>query len=145
MYDDVMDKLEEMRSRYDYGFSCSDRDLIDQLYRMIYGKPVTNTGCSDCYRDAYVQICIKLRTDGRLPERPNYILRPGELIHFFGTSEYHINPVRDYIAEEFLDRFPGQIGIFLEFPEDWKERVEKHNRSKCKRNNRKGNKIQRRK
>ncbi len=143
VYDDVMHKLEEMKSRFDDGFSCSDRDLLDRLHRMLYGKPVTDTGCSDCYRDAYVQICLRLRTEKRLPDRPNYVLRPGELIHFFGTSEYYINPLEDKIAEEFLFRFPDQIGIFCEYPDDWKERVEEHRKRKAeivKRNHRRGKK-----
>lgn len=139
-YDEVMYKLEEMKGRYDDGFSCSDRDFLDLLHRMLYGKPVKDTGCSDCYRDAYVQISLRLRTEGRLPERPNYVLRTGELIHFFGTSEYYINPLEDEIAEEFLSRFPDQIGVFSEYPDDWKARVEEHRKRVCKRNHRRGKK-----
>ena len=35
-------------------------------------------------------------------------------------------PITDEVAEDWLSKFPGQIGMFAEYPEDWEERVAKY-------------------
>ena len=113
-----------MKSRFNDGFSSKDRAIIDHLYFFIFGKEVTNKGCSDCYRDAYILIRTKLKTLGVMPTKSNYTLKAGAMIHPVGTSKFYTNPLpSDAVAEEFLSKFPEQIGIFASYPEDWEERV----------------------
>ena len=124
LYEEANRLLENMKSRFNDGFSSKDRAIIDHLYFFIFGKEVTNKGCSDCYRDAYILIRTKLKTLGVMPTKSNYTLKAGAMIHPVGTSKFYTNPLpSDAVAEEFLSKFPEQIGIFASYPEDWEERV----------------------
>ena len=125
-YQDTMNRLEEMRSRYNDGFSSSDRQFLDKLYYSLFVKAITNTGCSDCYRDAYILCVNKLKRLKSMPKKPNYILKAGAMIHPVGTSKFYTNPITDEVAEDWLSKYPGQIGMFAEYPEDWEERVAKY-------------------
>lgn len=125
-YDETMSRLVEMESRYHDGFSSTDRNFLERLYQDIYGKPITVTNCSNCYRDAYILLITKLKRDKTMPNKPNYVLKAGVLLHPVCTSNYYSNPLpSDDIAEDYLAQFPDQISIFASYPNDWEERVEK--------------------
>lgn len=125
LYERTIERLEEMRSRYNDGFSPSDRTYLEALNFRLFNKPITLTGCSDCYRDAYVLIFNKLKKDKKMPAEANYILKSGALLHEFGTSEYYSHRVSDEVAEYFLKKDPENIRLFGKFPPDWKERINK--------------------
>jgi len=123
-YEETMASLSEMKSRFQSGFSSSDRLFLDKLHRLMFGSEITNTGCSDCYRDAYAIIYSTLKKNKEMPKTPNYILKGGAIIHPVGTSRFYTNPLpSDDIAEEFLSKFPNEINKFAQFPADWEERV----------------------
>lgn len=122
-YEDTMQRLSEMKSRFLSGFSSSDRLLLDSLHRLLFGKEITNTGCSDCYRDAYVIIVNQLKNSRTMPEKPNYVLKAGAIIHPAGTSKFYANPIPDEIAEEHLSKFPSEVNKFAHLPSDWEVRV----------------------
>jgi len=112
-----------MRSRFQSGFSSSDRLLLDSLHRKLFGKDITKTGCSDCYRDAYVIIVNHLKKTKTMPKTPNYVLKGGALIHPFGTSKFYTNPISDEVAEEHLSNFPDEINKYAHYPDDWEARA----------------------
>lgn len=122
-YQKTILQLSEMKSRYDSGFSSSDRQILESLHRNIIGKGITNKGCSDCYRDAYVFIINHLKKTKTMPSKPNYILKAGAIIHPAGTSKFYGNPLLDDIAEDHLSKFPKDIIKFAYFPDDWEDRV----------------------
>lgn len=124
-YESVIERLEEMRSRYKDGFSPSDRSFLESLNFRLFNKAITLTGCSDCYRDAYILISNRLKKDKKMPEPVNYILKNGALLHEFGTPEYYAHNVSDEVAERFLKKNPELIRQFQKFPDDWKKRIEK--------------------
>ena len=124
-YEETIKTLEEMRSRFDSGFSSSDRVKIENLYLQICGKRVRRTGCGDCYRDAFIEIRAKLKTLGTMPKNPNYTLKAGAIVHPQGTSKfYSLNNIPDDVAEEWLGKFPEEISKFETFPTDWQSRVQ---------------------
>lgn len=125
-YEDTMQQLSEMKSRFENGFSSSDRSLLEALHRNLFGKGITNTGCSDCYRDAYILIVKQLKTSKKMPDKQNYILKAGALIHPAGTSKFYTNAIPDDVAEEHLSKYPNDIIRFAHFPIDWEERVKTH-------------------
>ena len=120
-----MQRLKEMRSRYKDGFSPSDRVLLESLNFRLFNKAITLTGCSDCYRDAYVIIYNRLKSEKKMPVVANYILKNGALLHVFGSSAYYSHQVSDEVAEKFLKEDPELISQFAKYPEDWKKRIEK--------------------
>lgn len=123
-YEKTLKTLEEMRSRFESGFSSSDREKIEYLYLTICSKRVRNTGCRDCYRDAYIEIRSKLKRLGTMPKKANYVLKAGAIIHPQGTSKfYSLNNCPDNVAEEWLAKYPSEISKFETFPTDWESRV----------------------
>ncbi len=122
-YEDTMLQMSEMKSRFQSGFSSSDRLLLDSLHRLLFGKEITNTGCSDCYRDAYVIIYNHLKKSKTMPEKPNYVLKAGALIHPAGTSNFYVNPIPDEVAEGHLSKYPSEVNKFAHLPTDWEDRV----------------------
>lgn len=129
-YEKTMERLEEMRSRFDSGFSTSDRSFLEALNYRLFSKVITLTGCSDCYRDAYILIHNRLKRDKKMPRLSNYILKNGALLHEFGTPDYYSHQVTDEVAEHFLKMNPDDINLFQKFPADWKERIERKSKSK---------------
>lgn len=115
-----------MRSRFKSGFSSYDRELIEQLYLLICGKPFVKTNCSDCYRDAYLLIFTQLKKDKKMPNQPKYVVKAGVVIHPFGTSEFYTNPLSDEVALDFLAKNENNVNLFAQLPSNWKEELEAH-------------------
>lgn len=123
-YEQTMNTIEEMRSRYDSGFSSSDKETIVNLYLSVCGKHVRNTRCGDCYRDAYIEIRSKLKKFGTMPKQPNYVLKAGVLFHPAGTSNFYVlDKITDEVAETELAKNPEFINKFQVYPSDYAERV----------------------
>lgn len=121
----MMGELEEMRSRFDKGFSSPDRERIVFLYSSLLGKAVRRRGCSDCYRDAYIEIYTYLKRLGHMPKKSNYSLKPGIIVHPQGTNKFYANNnIPDDVAEEYLAKFPANIIEFASYPADYLARVE---------------------
>lgn len=131
-YDKILETLKEMRSRYDNGFSSSDRQYITHQYSVILGKRVRRSGCSDCYRDAYIELYTHLKRIGKMPNKPNYILKAGVVVHPAGTSNFYANSnIPDEVAEKYLAEYPQRIGEFESYPSDYLARVEARKEGKA--------------
>lgn len=116
--------LEEMKPHYDDGFTSSERGAIENLYNKVCGKPIRRSGCSDCYRDAYIELVSTLKKIGKMPTIPNYVLKAGALLHEFGSSNFYtLNNCPDEFAEKWLATHPADIVLFERTPSDWEERV----------------------
>lgn len=119
-----MTLLDEMKPHYDDGFTSSERSVIENLYNKVCGKPIRRSGCSDCYRDAYIEIVTTLKKLGKMPTTPNYVLKAGALLHEFGSSNFYtLNNCPDEFAEKWLATHPADIVLFERTPSDWDERV----------------------
>lgn len=118
--------LDEMRNHYDDGFTSSERSTIENLYNSVCSKPIRRTGCSDCYRDAYIELITTLKRLGKMPSTPNYVLKAGAVLHEFGSSDFYtLNNIPDEFAEKWLASHPNDKDLFEKMPSDWEERVEK--------------------
>lgn len=115
-YSEVMNRLSEMRSRFDDGFSPSDRLFLQEMSVRILGVPVRNTSCKDCYRDAYLEIKYKLKKQGIMPKEKKFILRAGVLMHFNGEAFVNDN-LTDEIAMDALNDNKGRLDLFQKVPE----------------------------
>ena len=119
-YSGVMDRLAEMRSRFDDGFSSSDRLFLQEASIAVLGRPVRNTACRDCYRDAYLEIINKLKKQGKMPKEKTFILRAGVLLHFAGESYVNDN-ITDTIAMDALIDNIGRRDLFQKVPDNLDE------------------------
>lgn len=115
-----------MESRYQDGFSSLDRSLLDSLYFNIFGREITNRGCSDCYRDAYMEILIYLKRNKAMPKKSDFVLKPGAIITFFGEPKCYSNAnITDEAALRFLTMNPSNEKLFEHLPEGWRSRLPK--------------------
>lgn len=123
-YEEAMQRLSEMESRFDDGFSSLDRMCLDSLYFTLFGKEITNKGCSNCYRDAFIEISVKLKKTKAMPKKSEYVLKPGAIITFFGERQCYTNAnMTDEAALRFLSQNPLNESLFEKLPADWKDRI----------------------
>lgn len=123
-YNEIIKTLQDMESRYADGFSNLDRAFLDKVYHTLFGHEITNKGCSDCYRDAYMEIKIKLKKDKAMPKKSDYKLKAGAVISFFGHSRAYTSAnLTNEVAEKYLAMNPNNANLFAELPDDWKARV----------------------
>lgn len=124
--------LLDMKSRFQSGFSSNDKTVIENLHRELYGVGITNTDCSNCYRDAYILIVNRIKKDLKMPPKSNYTLKAGALLHPAGTSNFYTGTLpSDEIAEKYLAEFPEQIVLFASHPHDWEERAKARTEKKA--------------
>ncbi len=128
---EVINKLEELRGAST--LSASDKSEIILLYGSVLGKTFVKTSCSDCYRDAIIEMYLYLKRNGKMKEKSNYTLKAGALIQdSFGGNMYTNDNLTDEIAEKFLATNPKGITFFASQPTDWEDRVAKRAASKNK-------------
>ena len=115
-----------MESRYNDGFSSLDRSYLDSLYYNLFGREITNKSCGDCYRDAYMEICIKLKKTKAMPKKSDFVLKAGAIITFFGEAKCYSNAnLTDEAALRFLALNPNNEKLFESLPSDWQTRLPK--------------------
>ena len=119
-YEEVMNRLSEMRSRFDEGFSPSDRLFLREMSVAILGKPVRNTSCKDCYRDAFIEISCKLKRLGAMPKEKKFYLRAGVLLHFGGEMYVNENLTDDIAMDALNDNFKRR-DLFQKVPDNLAE------------------------
>lgn len=125
-YESTMQRLQEMESRYNDSFSSLDRSYLDSLYYNLFGREITNKGCGDCYRDAYMEICIKLKKTKTMPKKSDFVLKAGAIITFFGEAKCYSNAnLTDEAALRFLALNPNNEKLFESLPSDWQTRLPK--------------------
>jgi hypothetical protein len=123
-YESVTNQLREMKSRFDDGFSTLDRSFLDSLYFTLFGREITNKGCSDCYRDAYIEITTKLNRDKQMPEKSDFQLKPGAVITFFGSSVAYTNAnLTNEVAIRYLTMNRDNSKMFSYLPSNWEELI----------------------
>lgn len=113
-----------MESRYHSGFSSLDRSFLDSMYYMIFGKEITNKGCSNCFRDAYIEIYSKLKREQKMPKKSSYQLKAGAVITFFGSSQAFTNAnLTDEVAVKYLSLCDDNAKMFSYLPDGWETQV----------------------
>lgn len=122
---EVVDKLKELGNKVP--LSSSDKSDIEVMYHEVLGRTFAKTSCSDCYRDAVIEMYSYLKKYGKMKEKSNYALKNGVLLQMaFGSDEMYTNDnLTDEAAEKYLANHPKGNSLFSVMPNDWKERVAK--------------------
>ena len=120
---DVVNRLKELGSIA--SLSSSDKAEIESLYALVLDKKFVRTSCSDCYRDAVIEMSVYLKKNGKMKEKSEYGLKNGVLLQMgFGSAEMYTNAnLTDEVAEKYLAKYPDNIKYFSKKPDDWEERV----------------------
>nr|DAG54683.1 MAG TPA: hypothetical protein [Caudoviricetes sp.] len=125
-YKETMVLLDEMKPHYDDGFTSSERSTIENLYNTICRKPIRRSGCSDCYRDAYIEVVTTFKRLGKMPKTPLYVLKAGAVLHEFGSADFYtLGNIPEEFADKWLAKRPEDIKLFEQYPADWQERAQK--------------------
>lgn len=125
-YQEALFIADDLKARFDAGFSVSDKESIAELYSEVLRKELKRTNCNDCYRDALIEVYNYLRTERKMKEKCAYSLLAGVIIQDFENGKVYTNAnLTDEVAESYLRRFPKQIQMFAKFPENWEERIGK--------------------
>lgn len=125
-YQEALFMVDDLKTRFDAGFSSSDKESISELYREVLRKELKRTNCNDCYRDALIEVYNYLKTEKKMKEKCAYSLLAGFIIQDFENGKMYTNAnLTDEVAEGYLKRFPKQIQMFAKFPDDWEERIGK--------------------
>lgn len=129
---EVVNRLKELGSVA--SLSSSDKSEIESLYALVLDKKFVRTSCSDCYRDAVIEMIVYLKKNGKMKEKSDYGLKNGVVLQMeFGSSEMYTNAnLTDEIAEKYLEKYPDNIKYFSKNPDDWKERIKKRKEDKVK-------------
>lgn len=125
-YQEALNMADDLKTRFDAGFSASDKESIAELYSEVLRKELKRTNCNDCYRDALIEVYNYLRTEKKMKEKCAYSLLAGVIIQDFENGKVYTNAnLTDEVAEGYLKRFPKQIQMFGKYPENWEERIGK--------------------
>lgn len=125
-YQEALFMVDDLKTRFDAGFSSSDKESISELYREVLRKELKRMNCNDCYRDALIEVYNYLKTEKKMKEKCAYSLLAGFIIQDFENGKMYTNAnLTDEVAEGYLKRFPKQIQMFAKFPDDWEERTGK--------------------
>lgn len=125
-YQEALFIADDLKARFDAGFSVSDKESIAELYSEVLRKELKRTNCNDCYRDALIEVYNYLRTERKMKEKCAYSLLAGVIIQDFENGKVYTNAnLTDEVADSYLRRFPKQIQMFAKFPENWEERIGK--------------------
>lgn len=125
-YQEALNMADDLKTRFDAGFSVSDKESIIELYSEVLRKELKRTNCNDCYRDALIEVYNYLRMEKKMKEKCSYSLLSGVIIQDFENGKVYTNAnLTDEVVESYLKRFPKQIQMFAKFPDNWEEKTGK--------------------
>ena len=122
-YQEAMTQLTRLRSLIAAGgddsvYSPEDRRIIEEIHFEEFGKKVRDCGCNDRYRDAVIELYIKLKRSKTMAKDQKYMLRPGVII-WIGTEAYSRHNLTDKVAKAYLKANPDARKKFERLPEDY--------------------------
>lgn len=106
-------------------YSFDSKKEIEALYMEVLDKTFHKTSCSNCYKDAVVEMYVYLNRHNKMKEKTLYALKNGALLQLgFGKGEMITNAnLTDKLAEKYLRLNPNGYIYFSKLPENWKTRV----------------------
>ena len=110
-----------LKARYDKPYSPADRELIKELYRVILGKTIRNTGCQNCYHDAVIELYLFTRKETK---KDMAQLKAGAIIacpQFHNGQIFTNENLTDEVAREYLAAYPQRTDLFAVLPPKVKE------------------------
>ena len=118
--------LAEMSSRFYAGTpSAEDKLFVETYFEKITKRPFKKSNCNDCYKDAYFEMSITLKTKGMINEN-EYMLKNGACLQHAAEKDVYFNTnITDEVAERFLRRNKGYAILFSKLPTDWEKRINK--------------------
>lgn len=119
-YKEALDHLERLRSLMAGGgddsvYSDGDKSLIESLYRSETGRPLRECSCRNRYTDGVLELYHQLRTNKKMQEDRQYLLKAGLLV-WIGNECYNRHTMTDELAAEYLRVHPDAGAQFDRVP-----------------------------
>lgn len=125
-YEEATAKVGELKERFDSPFDASDKAVIESLYFEVTRKRFVPTTCQQCYHDALIEICLKLKKEKAMPKQCNYVMKAGFIIScpdFYHGKIFTNENLTDKVAHEYLTKYPHMESYFQKIPSE--ELIEK--------------------
>lgn len=142
---DYKQTVKEIGDRFDKTgtLSLSDKQSIERLYYLTFGKYFTRTHCGDCYKDALIMIRLHLKKGGKqMAKSSEFVLKRGVVLATPGVAS--VLSGRDVPADlvvAHLAKFPNKISYFEEYPDNWMKLVEDFKNPKVQKTEAKTGKV----
>ena len=120
-YKEATAKVEELKARFDSPFDATDKAVIETLYFEVTRKRFVPTTCQQCYHDALIEICLKLKKEKAMPKQCNYAMKAGFIIScpdFYNGKIFTNENLTDKVAHEYLTKYPHMESYFQKIPSD---------------------------
>lgn len=119
-YKEALEHLERLRSLMAGGgddsvYSDGDKSLIESLYRSETGRPLRECSCRNRYTDGVLELYHQLRTNKKMQEDRQYLLKAGLLV-WIGNECYNRHTMTDELAAEYLRAHPDAGAQFDRVP-----------------------------
>lgn len=122
-YKEAVYKVEDLKRRFDFPFSASDKVVIEHLYFEVLRKRFVPTSCQQCYHDALIEIYLTLKREKKMPKKCNYRMKAGFIIscpNFYSGKIFTNENLTDKVAKEYLEKYPNMEDYFQLIPDDEK-------------------------
>lgn len=88
-------------------FSAAEKELIDKIHQLLFGKPVRTCTCNHKFSDAAIEInqVLKLKFTNTMEKSQKYILKAGIII-WLGCDAYNRHTITDEVAKKYLELHP---------------------------------------
>lgn len=120
-YEEATAKVGELKERFDSPFDASDKAVIESLYFEVTRKRFVPTTCQQCYHDALIEICLKLKKEKAMPKQCNYVMKAGFIIScpdFYHGKIFTNENLTDKVAHEYLTKYPHMESYFQKIPSE---------------------------
>lgn len=118
-YDEALVIVEELKGVGKAPFSIHQKQQIAEIFPLIMGRKFRKTSCPRCYHDAVIEMAVQLRKEKKMPEKCNYRMRAGFIIHnpAIDNGKIYTNAnLTDDVARRYLELFPQKKNMFEVIP-----------------------------
>ena len=110
-------ELERLRGIVKQGGDLAKhKDAVAALYWAVCHKKIRNCNCRDKYKDALIEIHVKLQTTPTMEQNTKAKLVNGVVLQHKGNHYTNAN-LTDEVAREFLEQFPQREDWFAILPQ----------------------------
>ncbi len=118
-YNEALVIVEELKGVGKAPFSIEQKGKIAEIFPLIMGRKFRKTSCPRCYHDAVIEMAVRLRKEKKMPEKCNYRMRAGFIIHnpAIDNGKIYTNAnLTDDVARRFLELYPQKANMFEVIP-----------------------------
>ena len=116
-HEQALNELNELRGMAQDSANLADfKQRVRALYLLVIGKSLRDCNCKDVYKDALIEIYVKLQKSTDMELNTKARLVNGVVLQHKGNHYTNAN-LTDEVAREFLELFPQREDWFAVLPQ----------------------------